>query len=125
MIDEVLTPDSSRFWPADDYQPGRNQPSFDKQFVREYLDATPWDKNSPPPSLPEEVVARNAREVHRSLPAAGRVDVSLVRRSGAQRIWFRPLAASRSGSDRSSSASAASWRLRCHATSSRPRAYRS
>ena len=56
LIDEVLTPDSSRFWPADDYEPGRNQPSFDKQFVREYLDSTDWDKNSPPPELPAEIV---------------------------------------------------------------------
>ena len=58
LIDEVLTPDSSRFWPADQYVPGRGQPSFDKQFVRDWLSATTWDKNSPPPSLPEEVVAK-------------------------------------------------------------------
>ncbi len=58
LIDEALTPDSSRFWPADQYQPGRNQPSFDKQFVREYLETTPWDKNSPPPPLPEEILER-------------------------------------------------------------------
>jgi phosphoribosylaminoimidazole-succinocarboxamide synthase len=57
LIDEVLTPDSSRFWPADQYQPGRGQPSFDKQFVRDWLSGTGWDKNSPPPALPEEVVA--------------------------------------------------------------------
>ncbi len=57
LIDEVLTPDSSRFWPADQYQPGKNQPSFDKQFVREWLESTTWDKNSPPPELPEEIVA--------------------------------------------------------------------
>jgi phosphoribosylaminoimidazole-succinocarboxamide synthase len=58
LIDEVLTPDSSRFWPADSYAPGRGQPSFDKQFVRDWLETTPWDKNSPPPSLPDEVVHR-------------------------------------------------------------------
>ncbi len=58
LIDEVLTPDSSRFWPADQYQPGRSQPSFDKQFVRDWLSATDWDRNSPPPALPEEIVAR-------------------------------------------------------------------
>ncbi len=58
LIDEVLTPDSSRFWPAADYAPGRNQPSFDKQFVREYLETTSWDKNSEPPGLPDEVVDR-------------------------------------------------------------------
>jgi phosphoribosylaminoimidazole-succinocarboxamide synthase len=58
LIDEVLTPDSSRFWPADSYQPGRAQASFDKQFVREWLDRSGWDKNSPPPELPEEVIAK-------------------------------------------------------------------
>jgi len=58
LIDEVLTPDSSRFWPADQYQPGRPQPSYDKQFVRDWLETTGWDKNSSPPTLPEEVVAR-------------------------------------------------------------------
>ncbi len=56
LIDEVLTPDSSRFWPAGDWQPGRAQASFDKQFVREYLDACDWDKNSPPPMLPDRIV---------------------------------------------------------------------
>ena len=58
LIDEVLTPDSSRFWPADQYAPGRGQPSFDKQFVRDWLSATPWDKNSPPPSLPDDIVMK-------------------------------------------------------------------
>jgi phosphoribosylaminoimidazole-succinocarboxamide synthase len=58
LIDEVLTPDSSRFWPADDYRPGQGQPSFDKQFVRDWLETTTWDKNSPPPALPDDVVAR-------------------------------------------------------------------
>lgn len=57
LIDEVLTPDSSRFWPADQYAPGRSQPSFDKQYVRDWLLSTDWDKNSPPPALPDEVVA--------------------------------------------------------------------
>lgn len=58
LIDEVLTPDSSRFWPADDYEPGRSQASFDKQFVRDWLETTTWDKNSPPPTLPDDVVTR-------------------------------------------------------------------
>ena len=58
LIDEVLTPDSSRFWPAEGYQPGRSQPSFDKQFVRDWLSSTDWDKNSPPPALPEEIVVK-------------------------------------------------------------------
>lgn len=56
LIDEVLTPDSSRFWPADQYRPGSNPPSFDKQFVRDWLETTTWDKNSPPPELPASVV---------------------------------------------------------------------
>jgi len=56
LIDEALTPDSSRFWPADDYAPGRGQKSFDKQFVRDWLDASGWDKNSPPPELPPDIV---------------------------------------------------------------------
>jgi phosphoribosylaminoimidazole-succinocarboxamide synthase len=54
--DEALTPDSSRFWPADEYEPGRGQPSFDKQFVRDYCETLGWDKTSPGPELPEEVV---------------------------------------------------------------------
>ena len=58
LIDEVLTPDSSRFWPADLYAPGGPQPSYDKQYVRDWLETTSWDKNSPPPPLPEEVVVR-------------------------------------------------------------------
>lgn len=58
LIDEVLTPDSSRFWPQDLYAPGRAQPSFDKQFVRDWLEQSGWDKNSPPPPLPDDVVAR-------------------------------------------------------------------
>jgi phosphoribosylaminoimidazole-succinocarboxamide synthase len=57
LIDEVGTPDSSRFWPADAYAPGRAQPSFDKQFVRDWLDASGWDREPPPPTLPEDVVA--------------------------------------------------------------------
>ncbi|MEA3458984.1 MAG: phosphoribosylaminoimidazolesuccinocarboxamide synthase [Candidatus Thermoplasmatota archaeon] len=56
VVDEVLTPDSSRFWPADRYEPGKSQPSFDKQFVRDYLSSTGWDKNSQPPHLPENVI---------------------------------------------------------------------
>jgi len=58
LIDEVLTPDSSRFWPADQYQAGRSQPSFDKQFVRDYLETLAWNKTPPAPALPPEVVAR-------------------------------------------------------------------
>jgi len=57
LVDEVLTPDSSRFWPADLYEPGKSQPSFDKQYVRDYLTSIGWDKNSNPPNLPDEIVA--------------------------------------------------------------------
>jgi phosphoribosylaminoimidazole-succinocarboxamide synthase len=56
-IDEALTPDSSRFWPAGQYQPGRPQPSFDKQFVRDYLESVHWNKTPPGPELPAAVVA--------------------------------------------------------------------
>jgi len=62
IIDEVLTPDSSRFWPVDKYKPGKSQLSFDKQFVRDYLNTTNWDKNSPPPQLPEEVIKETQRK---------------------------------------------------------------
>ena len=57
-MDEVLTPDSSRFWPADGWTVGGSPPSFDKQYVRDWLETTGWDKNSPPPPLPEDVVRR-------------------------------------------------------------------
>ncbi|WP_165248243.1 phosphoribosylaminoimidazolesuccinocarboxamide synthase [Paludisphaera soli] len=58
LIDEVLTPDSSRYWSIETYRPGGPQPSFDKQYVRDWLEATGWDKSSPPPALPDDVVAR-------------------------------------------------------------------
>jgi phosphoribosylaminoimidazole-succinocarboxamide synthase len=56
--DEVLTPDSSRFWPADEYTPGRGQPSFDKQFVRDWASSTGWDRNPPAPEIPDDIVAK-------------------------------------------------------------------
>ncbi len=62
LIDEVLTPDSSRFWPADQYEPGHGQPSFDKQFVRDWLAETGWDKNSAPPALPDSVVTKTRQK---------------------------------------------------------------
>jgi phosphoribosylaminoimidazole-succinocarboxamide synthase len=62
LIDELLTPDSSRFWPADEYEPGRSQPSFDKQFVRDYLNSIGWDKNSKPPNLPKEVIDMTSKK---------------------------------------------------------------
>ena len=72
LIDEVLTPDSSRFWPADEYAPGMSPPSFDKQYVRDYLDTLDWDKRPPAPSLPSDVIDKTAekyREAERRLVA--------------------------------------------------------
>ena len=62
LIDEVLTPDSSRFWPADLYAPGKSQPSFDKQFVRDYLETLDWDKTPPGPELPAEIVQKTSEK---------------------------------------------------------------
>lgn len=62
LIDEVLTPDSSRFWPRDGYAPGKPQPSFDKQFVRDYLESLDWNKQPPPPHLPAEVVEKTSKK---------------------------------------------------------------
>jgi len=62
LIDEVLTPDSSRFWPTEHYQPGGPQPALDKQFVRDWLETTTWDKNSPPPELPDEIVSKTRKK---------------------------------------------------------------
>ncbi len=73
LIDEVLTPDSSRYWPADEYRTGTSPPSYDKQFVRDWLETTGWDKNSPPPTLPADVVARTREkyiEAYRKLVGA-------------------------------------------------------
>lgn len=67
LMDEVLTPDSSRFWPADQYQPGVNPPSFDKQFVRDYLETLDWDKQPPGPELPQEIVARTTAKYREAL----------------------------------------------------------
>ncbi len=62
LIDEVLTPDSSRFWPMDQYQPGTSPPSYDKQFVRDYLETLDWDKTPPAPQLPAEIINRTAQK---------------------------------------------------------------
>ena len=67
LIDEVLTPDSSRFWPADTWQPGASPPSFDKQFVRDYLETLDWDKRAPGPKLPASVIARTAEKYTEAL----------------------------------------------------------
>ena len=58
LVDEVLTSDSSRYWPADLWSPGGAQPSFDKQFVRDWLETTGWDKNSPPPRMPDDIIEK-------------------------------------------------------------------
>jgi phosphoribosylaminoimidazole-succinocarboxamide synthase len=67
LIDEVITPDSSRFWPADTYRPGESPPSFDKQFVRDYLETLDWDKRAPGPKLPPEVIARTSAKYREAL----------------------------------------------------------
>jgi phosphoribosylaminoimidazole-succinocarboxamide synthase len=66
-IDEALTPDSSRFWPADQYQPGSNPPSFDKQFVRDWLEASGWNKQAPGPALPEEIVTKTSEKYREAM----------------------------------------------------------
>src|SRR5262249_15350087 len=77
LIDEVLTPDSSRFWPADTYAPGASPPSFDKQFVRDYLETLDWNKTPPAPKLPPEIIVRTSEKYREALvrltgPAATR-----------------------------------------------------
>jgi phosphoribosylaminoimidazole-succinocarboxamide synthase len=67
LIDEVLTPDSSRFWPAASYKPGKTQPSFDKQFVRDYLESLGWDKKPPAPALPDEIVSKTTAKYREAL----------------------------------------------------------
>jgi phosphoribosylaminoimidazole-succinocarboxamide synthase len=67
LIDEALTPDSSRFWPVATYAPGSSPPSFDKQFVRDWLEAQPWDKTPPPPALPADVIAKTADKYREAL----------------------------------------------------------
>jgi phosphoribosylaminoimidazole-succinocarboxamide synthase len=67
LIDEALTPDSSRFWPVDTYQPGRSPPSFDKQFVRDYLETLDWDKRAPGPRLPPDIIMKTAEKYREAL----------------------------------------------------------
>ncbi|NND53387.1 MAG: phosphoribosylaminoimidazolesuccinocarboxamide synthase [Gammaproteobacteria bacterium] len=67
LIDEVMTPDSSRFWPADQYRPGISPPSFDKQFVRDYLETLDWDKTAPGPKLPQDIIDRTAAKYRQAL----------------------------------------------------------
>jgi len=67
LIDELLTPDSSRFWPKDDYQPGRAQKSFDKQFLRDYLLSINWDQRPPAPDLPQDIIAKTKEKYEEAL----------------------------------------------------------
>jgi phosphoribosylaminoimidazole-succinocarboxamide synthase len=67
LIDEILTPDSSRFWPKDQYKPGGPQMSFDKQFLRDYLESLHWDKKPPAPELPEEIIAKTKAKYEEAL----------------------------------------------------------
>ena len=92
--DEVLTPDSSRFWPADRFQPGRPQPSFDKQYVRDWAAGTGWDKSPPAPPIPDEIVART-RELYAE--AYGRISGEPLRHgsSGCRPRTPRPPRAER------------------------------
>ena len=62
LIDEILTPDSSRFWPLDQYREGTSQPSFDKQFIRDWLESSGWNKTPPPPSLPLDVITKTSQK---------------------------------------------------------------
>ena len=86
LIDEVMTPDSSRFWPADEYEPGHGQPSFDKQYVRDWLEASDWNKEPPAPDLPEDVVEGTAaryREAYERI--TGEPFVKYLDRMGVER----------------------------------------
>ena len=77
LIDEVLTPDSSRFWPADRYAPGASPPSFDKQFVRDYLETLGWDKTPPAPALPAALIEQTSRKYREAFERiAGEADVA-------------------------------------------------
>jgi phosphoribosylaminoimidazole-succinocarboxamide synthase len=77
LIDEVLTPDSSRFWPADQYQVGQNPPSYDKQYVRDYLEASGWNKQAPGPELPPAVAAKTSEKYREALRRLAGRDISL------------------------------------------------
>ena len=92
--DEVCTPDSSRFWPADQYEPGRPQPSFDKQFVRDWASSTGWDRNPPAPADPRRGRAPHAREVHRGVRADHRRTVRRLAEANPMRarVLVRPKA---------------------------------
>jgi phosphoribosylaminoimidazole-succinocarboxamide synthase len=75
LADEVLTPDSSRFWPADKYQPGKAQESFDKQYVRDYLESIKWNKQPPAPSLPDDVASKTSEKYIQAYKILARRDL--------------------------------------------------
>ena len=85
LIDEALTPDSSRFWPAAAYEPGKSQPSFDKQFVRDYLDKLNWDKQPPAPELPPEVAMATTSTLPGGLQASCRSGAIIAERASHKR----------------------------------------
>ncbi len=87
--DEALTPDSSRFWPGDTYEPGRAQDSFDKQFVRDYCETTGWDKTDPGPELPDDVVQVTRTKYHRGVRAADHDPVPRLPRRSDGRARMR------------------------------------
>ena len=74
LVDEVLTPDSSRFWPANEYKPGRPQVSFDKQYVRDYLESLDWDKTPPAPELPAVIIAKTQEKYKQALKILTGID---------------------------------------------------
>jgi phosphoribosylaminoimidazole-succinocarboxamide synthase len=83
--DEVCTPDSSRFWPADQYEPGRSQPSFDKQYVRDWASSTGWDRNPPAPAIPDDVIARTREKYEEAYErVTGEPFDAWLRRTGAR-----------------------------------------
>ena len=111
--DEVLTPDSSRFWPADDYEPGRAQASFDKQYVRDWLDESGWDHSPPGPELPDDVVAQHARQVRRGVRADQRAQPLTRRRPSLSRMNLFVCGLRRSGTTIVYDALAEDPELRC------------
>ena len=95
LIDEVLTPDSSRFWPADTYREGISPPSFDKQFVRDYLETLDWNKQAPAPKLPPEIIAKTSAKYLEALHAAHGLTPAHARRGARADVRARRRSARR------------------------------
>ena len=91
LADEVLTPDSSRFWPADKYAPGRPQDSYDKQYVRDYLEQIHWNKQPPAPALPADVARAPAKSISRRISSSRDTSWMSNRTSGAAQVHGYPL----------------------------------